>query len=405
MEIKKKSFGIICSTEDYEKFYNQNKELFVQLSIKFKKIYMINVYNLMFRTQPKIIKNTSILPKNFIIKNFYNSFDFLKFFKKKDFVAIQYLSKNPDFFKIFFLIKLAKIKNIQIMNLGNFGNKITFSFNKKNPFAFKHFYIKGFYYVFRLLNLVNIFPKIDILFESNTAIINSIKNGFSRKFENKFPKLKISYFRKVVKVNSIHYDYFVKSKFTKKKTFSKILFIDVPFDHPDRILREGKANDGDSKIFYTKLKVFLENLSKAYKSKIIIGLHPSTKNKSHFFSSFFISKQKTIDLIKKCEIIVVTHSSLIPLAALYKKKIISINSSLLGDYHNNLIKKYSKNLGLPSFSIDKNVKSLNKKDLSKKFQNSLDQQKKFIKMNIFSGKNETSCGKIIKTIKKHYGFI
>ena len=83
-----------------------------------------------------------------------------------------------------------------ISNLGNFGNKTNPEFHLSNVFAFSHYYQKGFYYIFRILTILNLFPKIDLLFESNVKVIKAHNNGLSRKFERLFPFFKISYFRK-----------------------------------------------------------------------------------------------------------------------------------------------------------------------------------------------------------------
>ena len=109
-----------------------------------------------------------------------------------------------------------------ILNLGNFGNKQTVDWNMKFFFkAYKHFFDKGFYYLFRILTIINIFPKIDLLFHSDTEIIKALNNGISRKFENLFPFFKISFFRKIEKVNSVFFDYYAEDK---KKHEKKILY-------------------------------------------------------------------------------------------------------------------------------------------------------------------------------------
>ena len=58
--------------------------------------------------------------------------------------AIQYLGKDPDYFKIFYLLKKVNVKNIMISNLGNFGNKTNPEFHLSNVFAFSHYYQKVF---------------------------------------------------------------------------------------------------------------------------------------------------------------------------------------------------------------------------------------------------------------------
>ena len=176
--MKKKIMGVIVALDDYSGFSQQNKFIFDELSLKFENDYVVNVINLKFGKKIKNIKFENSFPKNFICKDIENSAEFKNFFKDKDFVGIQYLDKTPEFYRIFYLIKKFKFKNVMIMNLGNFGNKQTIYWNLKYFFsAYKHYYNKGFYYLFRILTILNIFPKVDLLFESNTEIVNALNNG------------------------------------------------------------------------------------------------------------------------------------------------------------------------------------------------------------------------------------
>ncbi len=396
---KKKIFGIILATNDYKGFYNQNKELIQELSIGFKKVHIINLIELKFREKKEKINNKKIFPNNYKLHHFTSSIEFLNFFKKNEMVALQYLSKNPDFFKIFFLIKLAKIKNIMIMNLGNFGNKITPDFNTKNIFAFKHYYSKGFYYLFRILTILNVFPKVDLLFESNTEIVKAINNGLSRKFENTFPFFKISYFRKVEIINSIFFDQLKNVRIKKSNNKKFILYVDFPIDHGDRVQREGNVNRFIKKNFYLNLDNFLKNLSDLFNLRVVVGLHPSSKDGFKYLSNFEITKQRTIDLIPKCEIAIFTNSSLVSSAVIYRKKIISIDSKYLGNYISDLTNRYKKSLNLYSVNIDKKF-SLNKSDCSKRMHQSKKHYNKFISTRLRPDGKNSPNKKIVKKIKE-----
>ena len=99
--MKKKVIGIILASNDYQSFINQNSLLVEELSKNFKNVYVINVIRLKFRQVDKEVLNESKFPKNFICKTIDNSKEFLNFFKDKDFIALQYLGKNPDFLKFF----------------------------------------------------------------------------------------------------------------------------------------------------------------------------------------------------------------------------------------------------------------------------------------------------------------
>lgn len=398
---KEKIFGIVIATLDYKGIYNQNKELFDQISKDFKKVYVVNLIRFKLREKLGKIKNQSLFPKNFIFLNFSNSSNFINFFNNKQMFAIQYLSKNPDYFKIFYLIKLANIKNIMIQNLGNFGNKQTPDFNLDHIFAFQHYYEKGFYYLFRLLTIINLFPKIDLLFESNINTIKAINNGFSRKFERLFPYFKISYFRKIKKVNSIFFEQIANYKTVTNKKKKYILYIDVPMDHGDKERREGKASHEEINKFYQNLSNFLDKISKLLKYNIVIGLHPSSKIGYKYLSRFKISKNKTLNLVPNSEIVIASHSSLISSAVIYNKKLLSIKSKYLGKYISCLAYKYETSLGLFSINIDQKMK-IDKKNLLKKMNYSKKNYPHYIKSRLQADRNNKPNKKITETIKKEF---
>lgn len=401
--MKDKAIGLIVALENYDNFINQNEYIINELSKKFEKIYVINVIKLKIGNKNLSIKNNNNFPTNFIIKIMDTSSEFISFFKGKDFVGIQYLSKNPSFYKIYYLIKKCKIKNILVLNLSNYGNKQTIDWNLKYLFkGYKHYYEKGFYYIFRLLTLVNIFPKIDLLFESDLEIIHRLNNGFSRNFENKFPFFKVSYFRKIIKVNSVFFDHFHNNiGYKSTLTENKILYVDTPIDHPDRIHREGTVSENAVYDYYERLNIFLKQISKTFEMDIVICLHPKNKNKLEYFNDFEISKIKTIDMIPKSEIIIFSLSSAVLNSVMYKKKIINITSSHLGDYLLNINNKYVKALNLFTFNIDNDF-SITKDDCINKMNNSLNTYESFIKKKIQVDNNTPSAFRIIETIKENF---
>ena len=395
--MKVKCLGFILSVEDCERFIKTNKELINELSKNFKKIYVINVLNLRLRVRKSKVINEHLFPSNFEYLNFDSSREFLNFFRNKYFVGIQYLDKNPDFFKIFLLIKLSKIKNVMIMNLGNFGLSSTIDFNPRYIFAFKHYYQKGFYRLFRILTILNIFPKIDLLFESNSELIDSINNGYMKKIERKFPILKLSYFQRIEKINSLFFDEFLREK-KKLNSEKSILYVDVPIDHGDRVIREGKVSLETKENYYKNLSRFLDKLSKIFDKKVLIGVHPSSKDTEKYFSKFIISKERTMDLIHKSEIIVVTHSSLISMMAMLKKKIISIRSKYLGKFHQDFSEKYSNSLNLNVYNIDEDF-NLSKNEILKQINNSINSYEEHVNKYVKVDGENLSTLTIVKKLR------
>ena len=401
--MKEKSIGFIISQENPKIFATQNKKIVKKIAESFKKVFVINVVNLKFGNLQLDIdsKNKDIFPSNIIYKNIKTSKEFITFFKDKDFVALQYLPKSPDYYRIYFLIKRMNIKNVLILNLGNFGNKQTVDWNMKFFFkAYKHFFDKGFYYLFRILTIINIFPKIDLLFHSDIEIIKALNNGISRKFENLFPFFKISFFRKIEKVNSVFFDYYAedKKKYEKKNI---ILYVDTPLDHPDKIKREGILKPSLEKEYYEKLSSFLIQISKIFEMEIFVSLHPKVKNENNYFKNFKISNQSTMEMIPKSEIIIFSLSSAILGAVMYKKKIINIKSKLMGDYLNMINSKYANALGLFSHDIDNELK-IEKVKILEKMNLAISNYDNFILTKLNSDGEALSDIKIVEKIKENF---
>ena len=162
--------------------------------------------------------------------------------------------------------------------------------------------------------------------------------------------------------------------------------------------REGKVSLETKKNYYINLSRFLHKLSKTFNKKIIIGVHPSSKDTEKYFSKFLISKERTMDLIHESEIIVVTHSSLISMMAMLKKRMISIRSKYLGKFHHDLSEKYANSLNLNVYNIDEDF-NLDKNEILKQINNSInsyeDHLRKYVKID---GEN-LSTKTIVKKLK------
>ena len=332
----KKTLCFINLNDDLVRFTNLNKELLSNLSKTFKTVYILNLHGLrLFKKKNNfsLKKNKKLLPKNFQILNISNTEDFIKFTKKKELVVIiNSLTKSIYDFKIFYLLKKVNAKLVMISNLSMMGNKIFLETKLKNILkSYKHIFLKGFYYVWRLMTIINIFPKIDLLLESNSVSINAFNKGLSRKFENTFPFFKVSLYRKIIRINSKSFDllYDIKKNKNrlKKKTTKYILYIDSPINHFDRTSREGPVDKDEIKTFYKNLFSFLNQFSIQFNKEIVISLHP---DKLKFFNKeanlikknnrITISKKRTVDLIGNSEIVIFAFSSAVLNAVILKKK-------------------------------------------------------------------------------------
>ncbi len=400
--MKKTIMSLITANENVDKFYLSNKILIDQLLKKFTNIYILNLYNLKIFTKKESIKCNTNLPKEIKIINFKNSDELKKFSTQYKIISISFIGKNLTDFKIQYFLKKINIKLIMIMYFSQIGNKMTIDVSIKNAVvARKHYFNKGFYHLFRILTILNIFPKIDLLFESNLEIINFIKNSRSKKIEKYLPFLKISYFKEVLPVNSIYFDSINILKQKKMPENKHIVYIDTHFDHADRTSREGEVNQINQEIFYNYLKIFLQKISKIYQKPIIIAKHPANKSNNKFYDFFEISKIPTNEAIFDSELTVFTVSSAILNAVFLKKKIINISSMLLGGYLQNMNRQYVKSLGLVSFDIDKDI-SLEKKLLDSELKKSVENYDQYINNKLILDGNNSPSKKISDIINERF---
>jgi len=400
------------------RFVLVNDKLIKSLSKNFKNIYILNLNNLRFFSKINYFskkKNQKLLPNNFEIKNIDSYKDLEKFTKnKKLLIIMNSLSKNIRDFKIYYYLKKIDVKMIMIANLGMIGSKIFIDI-KPSQFikGYKHIFNKGFYYIWRLLTIINFFPKIHLLFESNAESIKAFKTGLSRKFESLIPFFQISLYRKIVRVNSksfdVLYDNYNKNIKTNKNIKSKyILYIDSPIDHEDRTDREGAVNLLDVKEYNKSLFLFLDKISNLYKKKLFITLHPAqlksfkkinntyTKNKN-----IIVTKKKTIDLIGDSDLVIFSCSSAINHAIIFKKKILGINSKYFGIHLNKLHMRYVNTLKFPTINIDDRNLIFSKHKMAESFKKSIKLYENYTKRRLIYN-NKPSYSEIPKSIKKFF---
>lgn len=397
---QKKNIYFIVAEKNVDKIYKFNKILLSQLSKKFENIYFLNLFNLKLFTKKNFFPNYQIDDKTFVL-NFDDSKKFKEFILDKKIIAIVSLGKDPSFFFIHYLINRKNIKLIMIMDLSQIGNKMTIDFNFKFLFsAYKHYFTKGFYYFFRFLTLINVFPKIYLLFESNLEVKSYIENSRSRKLEKIFP-FNISYYKKIEIVNSRYFDSINLTSNKTKEENKSIIYIDTHFDHLDRIFREGKIDKNKQNFFYDNLKDFLLKISELYEMPVKICKHPKNKSNHSFYKTFEISKNSTDKEIYGSKIAIFTLSSAILNAVLLKKSIINLRSRHLGEYMSNIGRQYVQQLGLVSFDIDRDYK-LNKTDLDNELKESIKNYSIYTNKKLLADGNISPNQKIASILEQEF---
>ena len=301
------------------------------IGLERKKVEVI-VIDISFSNKKSKLKNKLLLKYkklfNLNNKNFYqpkNIFDFESIFKKnKIIIFYNYILKEYKYLKFNRSLIKLNIKKFAISNLGY--NPISFNYVNRNYIKKINYFLKHRlnYFIFRILIVFHFFTKIDIQFEASNYIVKNIKKSISFKIKNKIKNLDFSYYRSIIKINSKHYDDFLLKKNTIKNKC--IAFVDgMPFDHEDVLSREGSLPQNDRDLYYTNLKLLLKRLSKKFKKKVIICLHPkydSNKSKKDY-KGFKCFKYKTEKFIAQSSYVVFLESSCVVQAVLLKKKIIT----------------------------------------------------------------------------------
>ena len=369
-------FGLLIASdapEKIEKYFNLQKSLYKKISKTFEEFFIIDLINFTLFKKKKIYNNksinNSILPSNFKVITPINKLELNKFLIDKKTCSINWgLVRSLDNFKIFFLIKKYNIRLIYLQNLGAATmNKyleqdiIRREITKSTKYIFLGLRKLITYFLIKIFIFLNLFSKIDIYFESNQKVVDNCNNSLGKKIEKIFPFLRISYFEKIILINSRSFDVLTNSKLNLSE--EKIVFIDGNyFDHGDRIIREGKPSEELILKYFSQLNQFLLELSNIYNKKITVCLHPGSdlnKYKKKYLGTFEICKYQSSENIKQAFIVAFHESSIISDAIFLKKKIISLKSSTLGDFLMGKIDAYQKRLGFFSYSLDEK-KELNK---------------------------------------------
>ena len=396
-----KIIGILTTSEDYKSVIKLNSTIYNKLAKKYGKLYIINLNNLLLFNQNKKKNRSSNLNSDIKIFKPKNSLELVSFCKNKKLIAFNGLGKDINTFKIHYALSKVDMIQILMMNIGYLSNEIIINVNNINNFTSSLYFKlnrKISRYLFRIATLLNIFPKIDYYFDSSYPIINNLNNSLIKKIERKFKFLKISYFKKAKLINSRSFD----DLYNFSKNYNKYLvFVDSFFDHPDRVLREGNISKKVVIDYYNKLSFFLSKLSKLYKKKVIICIHPKNTNpllKKHL-SKFLIVKHRTSEMIKNSHIVIFHESSAALDAVLLKKNIINLQSKLLGNYLSKRSLMYSRELGVFTYNLDKD-ENLIKKYFDKNLKKSKKNYYKYINEYLNPDGKQPGFVKIMNIINK-----
>lgn len=373
--------------------YNTHELLLNYLSKQFNKLFLVNAEKLLGNDKKKYFFSNQVLKrsKKTIIKNI-NLYEFYSLTSDKNNVVILNLNQDPKNFKIYRILNKKNFKLVSISNIGNF-QKFALSDSNKNFFkTVNYLYTK---YLFpKLLTILSNFgivKKIDIKFISNTNLFKSIKKNYLKKilYSNKF-----LFIKKFIMINSKVSDL---NHLDKKKVTSKYIIHldqDLTYRHVTEITQ---FNSKQINLHYEFLNVFLKRISKILNKKVIVSIHPGYNKKliSKKLKDFKVIKYKTRELIKQSYLVTFFESSSILDAILLKKKVLALESKIIG---NKSI--YTNKLNIPSLNFFEKTK-IKKIELIDLINRKNHQLEKYINDYHFSDKdNVIGIIKIVKEIKK-----
>ena len=395
--MKKKYYGILY-TGNFEMHYNLNKDLYDEISKKFKFYYIIDLTSLSKAINQKKISKKKF-PKNFIFIKIHNFKELNKFFSNKRFICINVLAlKSVHNYKLNFYLKKYDIFHVLNLRTGIHINE--YKYQKTIYHSLKLFLFNDLrHYSWRILSILGLFYKIDVLFLSQPKIKANFKKGFSKKVDNFFKTNIFSQYKKIIEVNNRISDIF--NNLRKNISEKYIVYIDSPMDHPEGILKNGYFNNYYKKTYYKKLNIFLLKISKIFKRKIIICLHPKDNLWKKNFPKLKCVKFESLNFISKASVVIANASSLIGESVFFKKKTIVLNSYYLGNYYNYKSEKLSSMYNLRNQNIDsiENV-HINKKELLLDLINRQKKYNYFLKKKYIMNKKISGTTQIINYLKK-----
>ncbi len=355
------------------------------------KLYIVDARRVAFENYSDDIYSFKVRGVDLITIN--KSKDFFKLIKNNSYCFVDLNFKFNHFF-LYFLIATKKQRLIFINNIGYFSQVPSSKPNKNNFYEDCIYYLT--HYFSKLLKLLSIFPQVEFYFESSQVLIDNLKNSKSYKL-SKLPFLKkLFYFKNIIRINSKYYDEVANSEFKKKEKF--IVYIDNGFDHPDRIIRDGKPDDTVRKKYFKRLSIFLKKIKTFYNLPVYFCYHPNSfiYEKNHYFYDFFKfchfenNSEKYLSL---ASVAIFQISSLINKAILMDKKIIITKSELLGKYFNEKLIDLNKQIDLLNVDLDSG-KNLNLVKLDQEILNKKKKYHHFINRNHILKKNIKSYNQI-----------
>ena len=379
---------LIINSKLVENFIYRNHALITKFKKKFKQIIIINL-------QKSNFKNKYSFLKIICVNDIFDLTQYLK--KNKNYLYINFIKKNFKNLRIFFLLKLFKIKFFEVYCLGDLKD-FKIYFNKSlinNIFKVYHLFSKSILLiVYSIFGTAGIIQRPLFLVHTFDNYYDQVLNAFDNLIKNRINIFILSLLN-VFKIRFYKKIYLIDKPLTalnKKKVSSDYcVFIDSCFDHTDRKLYDRPASNLEKKLYYKRLNNFFSTVKDIYNKKIIFLKHPDTILSSIKVDTknVKIVTNNTNNYILKAKLVVFHESSAVISALILKKKIINMQSANMGKYYAFRNAIYCRKLNITSINIDddlskfqiqKRLKNVNL--IHKKYFNNFYKNKRLLRYNI-----------------------
>ena len=144
-------------------------------------------------------------------------------------------------------------------------------------------------------------------------------------------------------------------------------------------------------------------LQKIFNKNFFVCVHPnySLKESKKIYKKFKVVKYQTDNYVRKAFICVGFSSSVIVDAIFLSKKILILDSNLMGKHHQYTNNTYPNAINVLKCSIDDGLK-IDKKTLLKELNDRIKNYGPYIKDKIIVDKNKIGIDKILFILKKNY---
>ena len=395
--MKRKEIIILTDFSGLDAYFVANKDLIRSLSKEFNSISFVNCvnlksYNRLEQYQKKI---KSKFPKKIKFFNPKNFKDFNNFLLKKKPLIINNIGRGFEFYRLLYFLKKKNIPQVLLGNVGNIQASTYYWHLPNLKIIIFLFTILLPRWISTILVFLGIFNPIEIRFVSNKKQYDYY---LKQKNRNKLLKLP-RYYKKLVLVKGKIFDNYEKYKDKLEEKFILLLEMQAEYRSMTEVSELKKSSIN---VHYKNLNNLLHKLSKTFKKKVIISIHPQydLKIAEKRYPNFKVAKLKTKDYILKSFLILFFDSSAILPAFVMNKKVLTLRSQLFKGirYNSDLYRDY---INLKSVNIDDNI-DINKKRFIQDLDKRVKYYSNYLKAYSASHLSEPGNKFIIKYLKKKY---